>query len=65
LRADLDAGIAFPAFIGFLVVGLHFFFVQDHQVVGADVHACSFFSAFASVTFFWVHITWHRDLLAN
>ena len=51
LGADLHAGIAFPAGVGFLVVRLHFLRIEDHQVVRADVHAGRLFATLAAVAF--------------
>src|SRR6266581_3772165 len=65
LRADLDAGIAFPALLGLLVEGLHgvagfgTVLVQLHQVVRADVHAGGLVLALATVAFFGAHKGWH------
>jgi hypothetical protein len=57
--ADLDTGKAFPALIRLLVVSLHGVSVEDHQVVGANVHASGLVAALAAVTFFLNYKTWH------
>jgi hypothetical protein len=57
--ANLDAGETFPALIGLLVVSLHRVCVEDHQVVGANVHASGLVATLASVTFFLNYKTWH------
>jgi hypothetical protein len=57
--ANLDAGEAFPALIGLLVVSLHGVGVEDHQVVGANVHASGLIATLATVTFFLNDKTWH------
>ncbi|SBW04521.1 hypothetical protein KM92DES2_11936 [uncultured Desulfovibrio sp.] len=49
LGADLNAGIAFPAGIGFLVVCLHFLRIKNHEVIGANVHAGRLFATLAAV----------------
>ncbi len=59
LGADLDAGIALPAGIRLLVVGFHGLNVENHQVVGADVHARGFVAALATITFCRIYVTWH------
>jgi hypothetical protein len=58
-RADLYAGKALPALIRFLVVSFHFVGIQDHQVVGANVHASGLVATLAAVTFFLNYKTWH------
>jgi hypothetical protein len=59
LRTDFDARITFPACIRLLIVSLHLLLVQDHQVIGADVHAGSFVATLAAVTFRRIYVTWH------
>jgi hypothetical protein len=58
-RADFYAGKAFPALIRFLVVSFHGVGIQNHQVVGANVHASCLVATFAAVTFFLNYKTWH------
>src|SRR3972149_2142623 len=61
LRADLDAGIAFPALLGFLVecfhrvAGLRSVLVQQHQVMRADVHASGLVLPLAAIAFLGAH----------
>lgn len=68
LGAYLDAGIAFPALFGLLIVGFHGMagvrpvLVQFHQIVGADVDAGGFVLAFAAVAFVGTHICGHDRL---
>jgi hypothetical protein len=62
-RADFYAGKAFPALIGFLVIGFHCIGIENHQVVGANVHAGGFIAALATVTFFLNNKTWHLKYL--
>jgi hypothetical protein len=56
LRANLDAGVTFPALLWLLIVGFHCVprfravLVQLHQVVWADVHASGLFQTFAAIT---------------
>jgi hypothetical protein len=65
LWADLDAGIAFPALLRFLIVRLHgmsgfgTIFVQLHQVVWADVHAGRTVLAFTPITLFSTYKSRH------
>jgi hypothetical protein len=59
LGTDLHAGITFPACIRLLIVSLHLLNVQNHQIVGTDVHARRFISTFAAITFGRIYITWH------
>jgi hypothetical protein len=63
--ADLDAGKTFPALIRLLIVSLHGVWVQDHQVVGANVHASGLVAALAAVTFFLNYKTWHLIYLLS
>lgn len=42
--ADLDAGKTLPALVRLLVAGLHGIGVEDHEIVGADVHASGLFA---------------------
>jgi hypothetical protein len=58
-RADLDAVVAFPAQFGTAVERLHFFFIENHEVVGANVLAGSFVQCFTPVAFIRNYITWH------
>jgi hypothetical protein len=39
--------------------------IENHQVVGANILACSFVPAFATVTFFIYYKTWHLAYLLN
>jgi hypothetical protein len=59
LRADLNAGITLPACIRLLIIRLHLLNVQNHQIVGTDVHACGFVSTLATITLGRIYITWH------
>src|SRR3990172_4335148 len=65
LRADLHAGIAFPALLGFLVPGLHRMagfgavLVELHQVMGADVHAGGLVLTLAAIAFVGTYECWH------
>jgi hypothetical protein len=65
LRANLDAGITFPALLRFLIKRLHrvtrfrTVLVQFHQVVGADIHASGLVLTLAAVTLISTHKCWH------
>jgi len=59
LRADLHARVALPAGIRLLIVRLHLLNVENHQIVGTDVHACGFVSTLATITLGRIYITWH------
>ena len=67
LRADLYAAVALPALLRFLIVGFHrvaglgTVLVEPHQIMGTNVHACSFVLSFAAITFLCAHICWHTD----
>src|SRR5512139_477075 len=69
LRADLHAGIALPALLGFLVErahrvpGFRTVLVQLHQIVRADVHASGLILTFAAVALVGTNIGWHYSLL--
>ena len=66
LRADLDAGVALPALLGLLVEGFHGMtgdgavLIQQHKVMGADIHASSLVLALASVALVGAHVGWHQ-----
>ncbi|VTR68842.1 hypothetical protein DESC_720220 [Desulfosarcina cetonica] len=57
--ANFYAGKALPALIRFLVVGLHGVGIQNHQIVGTNVHASGLVATLAAVTFFLNYKTWH------
>ena len=65
LRADLDAGLAFPALLRLLVESLHGMagfrtvLVQFHEVVRADVHASSLVLTLTAVALFCTYKCWH------
>jgi hypothetical protein len=61
---DLYAIVAFPAHFGSPVPGLVALFVQDHQVIGTDVLACSSVQCLASVTFISNYKTGHDDIFS-
>src|SRR3989338_6871229 len=67
LRADLDAGITFPALLRFLVPRLHrgagfgAVLVQFHQVMRADIHAGSLILPLAAIAFFGTYKCWHSS----
>ena len=58
-RADLNARKTFPTLVRLLVVRLHLVWIQNHQIVGANVHTCSFVPAFATIAFFSDYETRH------
>ncbi|XPS89044.1 uncharacterized protein Dvar_70630 [Desulfosarcina variabilis str. Montpellier] len=49
--------------VGFLVVRFHLIRIQDHQVVGANVHTRGFVPALATIAFFSDHETRHDPSL--
>jgi hypothetical protein len=69
LRANLDAAVAFPALLGFLVEGAHgvagfrAVLVQLHQVVRADVHASGLVLTLAAVALVGTNIGRHESNL--
>ena len=56
---DLDAVVAFPAHADVAVVRLHFFLIQSHQVVGANVLASGLVQCFTPVALFRINVARH------
>src|SRR5581483_5801694 len=59
--ADLDAVVAFPTHRQVAVVSLHLLLVQSHEIVGANMLACSLVQRLAPVAFLRIYITRHQS----